>query len=316
MQPSIKNTYVLILFGFTVLFEGCERELVITPPEELTKELVSNCIFTNEGPFEIEITTPYFLFGRPTIEAVTNAQVEISSTASGTSTARYIHGKGAELGKYISSTLPMEGQTYTLTVSNRDFPTIRAVSTLPKRVEFGSGSVRKIRGTNDQALPVLYQFSIQIKDLTNTKDYYYLTISSQIYQTDSITGEKAFYARQYAEIAMDNFEYFTPYLKNGLLFSDEAIDHTTGMISGRTATYKIAYGDFEEAPNLSKDSTQLVFRLHHLSKELFLFYQSHAAKLSADGIPNAGPTSVYSNIKAGHGIFGGAFITQQFIPIQ
>lgn len=111
-----------------------------------------------------------------------------------------------------------------------------------------------------------------------------------------------------------------PYVKNGILFKDEAFNGTNFQIYGTATTYAKPFGDYLDyddggSDEISLDTTQLYISLHHLSKDLYNFYLSHSIKLQNEDDIYSEPTPIYTNVENGFGIFGGENVTLKKVDI-
>jgi hypothetical protein len=119
---------------------------------------------------------------------------------------------------------------------------------------------------------------------------------------------------QNAEIETTDLPEKEIFLRNGLLFNDEAFDGTQKIISGTATmyTYPCCYleDDWKNDDKLIIDKSKLHIELHSLSEEAWFYSASYAKKMLAEKNIYSEPTVIYNNIENGLGIFGGENITR------
>ncbi len=311
--------FVCVVFASALL--SCEKEFVIKT-EDIKNLMVVNAIFNNQESFEVEVTKSFSPYGELEVKELTNSRVSL--LANGVFIEDLVYSKLPDdnLGKFCSISIPEVGEKYTIEVNNPDYKMANSKSTIPEGVNFSSENVSWTKWGEDNITSVRYNFSFTLED-PDDNNYYYLTMSFPVNKLNEETGQYEFYAFQYAEILTSDLPGHQLYLRNGLLFKDNIFNKADYAISGTATTYQYAFGDYifpgdgdVDEENLKVDFSKLYISLHHLSKELFNFYSSHATKLKNDNNLFAEPTLIYSNIENGLGIFGGENITLKKVFIQ
>ena len=308
---SIKITLSLLL----LLLFSCEKELVIDNKYSEHK-LVVNSIFNSNSPFEVEITSTFSPYKEIEVQEIKEATVSIYEEDVLKEILNYQASTDKHLGKYRSSFIPDLSKNYQIKVSANGYDEVEAKGKIPTIVPF-----RAARATNNNIWPSngpglsRYDFSFILDDKPE-ENYYYLTISSPINKQNEQTLEWEPYAHQYAEVLISDLPNTKLYINNGVIFTDKSFNGSTFEVKGSATTYSDIYGDFDATYGLVKDSTLLEISLHHLSKEVYYFYTSHATNLLNQGDFYSEPSIIYSNIKNGLGIFGGEAIERQEVVVE
>ncbi|HHB52651.1 MAG TPA: DUF4249 domain-containing protein [Saprospiraceae bacterium] len=304
---NVSKSVLGVLF---ILCFSCEQELVIESPLSENKPVL-NSIFNSGEPFEVELTTTFSPYKEIKVVELKDAVVSIFEEDVFKETLSYQTSTDAHLGKYVSNFTPSQGKNYRIKVTAPNYDEVTAKSGVPSIVHFDKAKIiqNSVWSINNPDL-LRYDFSFEINDPLE-EDYYYLTISSPIKRQNQQTQEWELYTHQYAEILISNLPDAKLYVNNGLIFTDQSFNGGKFQIKGTATTYVDARGAFDATEGLVKDNSIMEVHLHHLSKEVYFFYISHATSLLNQGDFYSEPGIIYSNITNGFGIFGGEAIEQQ-----
>jgi len=313
----MKNIAIIIVTIFFSL-TSCEKEFIIKV-ENADKKIVVNSVFSDAGIIKTEVSKSFSPYGEIKVEELNNAEVKLYKNGTFVENLVYSKEVNEYLGTYKSSEIPEIGKEYMIEVTESELGKVKANSSVPEHSNVSFASVNKIIWGEDNANSYRYNYSFTLED-AQSDDYYYITMALPVLKENEETGEKEFYAFQYAEILTASLPEQQPYIKNGILFKDEAFNGSDFEIYGTATTYMHPFGDYLPPDDwlnetYSLDTTQLYIRLHHLSKDLYDFYSSHSIKLQNEDDIYSEPTPIYSNIENGFGIFGGENVTLMKVDI-
>ena len=265
---------------------------------------------------EIEITKSFSPYKKLIIQELNDLDVVVYEDGLEWEKLEFEKSTTDSIGKYKSTKTPMRNKQYRIQAKSESYTMAKSATSIPHSVIISEKNAKQTDwGGEENINSKRYNFSFTLNDLS-TSDYYYFTLAFPIHKLDPVTNKFNFYAFQYAEILTGELPNSQLYLRNGLLFNDEAFNGENYIIQGTATTYSFpSLPDFNDKSSYELDTTNLYLQVHHLSKELYLFYSSHARKLLNDDDLYAESTPIFTNIENGFGIFGGENITKSKIKI-
>jgi len=305
-----------IISGLLIVFcFSCVKELNIKSQSSVHK-IVLNSVFNPNSIFKVELSPSFSPYEDIEVKEIKDATVSIYEEGILKENLVYQTSTDKHLGKYISSFVPIQGKNYRIKASSPNYDDVAATAKIPSLVTFKEAKAinDKLWTSNNPGL-IRHDFSFVLDD-NPEENYYYLTISAPINKFNPQTLEWELYAHQYAEILIADLPKAQLYVNNGLIFTDRSFNGNSFKIKGTATSYREIHEEFDGISGLVKDTSILEVSLHHLSKEVYYFYTSHATNLLNQDDFYTEPTSVYSNIKNGFGIFGGEAIDEQEMVIQ
>jgi hypothetical protein len=225
----------------------------------------------------------------------------------------YHRAPGAESGHYYSTLIPNPGNNYSIEISDPVYGNVKASSSLPAEVSLLNAWANWTPWGEDTLNVIRFNFEFELDDPPE-ENYYYLTIGCPLLKPDINDGKYVIFDYQYAQIYSADIANPQLYLKNGWLFSDVNFNGARYLISGTATMYVHPCCDY--GPDVIIDKKELYVFLENLSREAHDFHSSYAQRLSIQNDFYAEPSSIYSNIDNGTGIFGGSSLTEIRIPIK
>jgi Domain of unknown function (DUF4249) len=185
---------------------------------------------------------------------------------------------------------PQPGQTYKITVSNKDFPDIYSEDLLLPdsfSIKLQSYALNKIPPIN-KGFPSL-EATLQISDDKNTSNYY--SIYSYLRVNGKLTNNFNAWIPNTNDFSGD------PCLTDAFFFPDICFN-------GETFDYKIAF----ETQTLDKErAAQLILIIRNITKGYYEYLSKNSFQPEGFETAFSEYSLNYSNIQGGYGVFGGYF---------
>lgn len=307
-----------ILFIFIVFTAfSCEEQYDLDT-SEFTPSIVVNSIFTNESSWQVELKTSRNALDPNSVsEFVDDAEVKIL-LGSGQSVCNLDYLGNGLYGN--SKCFPEEEQTYLLTVFSPKYGLIRAESSIPRKA-----NVQSLKACEKDGQTTI---SFEVEDPSKSYNYYiwnlvdrYLTVGQQnepeeqeVDPTRWVTNLKDQihkiktnrYSGKFSasEGELSRAGYQTEFnTKNSIKKLPDSED-STGVDGGASTVDTL------------KPELVTMLQMMTASEELYNYFQSIEGYVKYEAINSSAiePTTAYSNIKGGHGIFAGYAV--EYIPIR
>jgi hypothetical protein len=295
------RAFVFLLLGFFILTSGCKGGLLndfkslddlVVPPHKSKLVVFANLkanydfnkvyVYKSSGSLDtsngfffrndsIFRDSMWYVFGIIGVDTV-NATVELFRNGQLIESVKQDY--GGNLNRYeLNRILKADGATYKLRVSAAGFETVETEQVMPNLIKLDSVKLLRkglvVSGT--YYFPKAYELIAFFKDsLTNTPNYYfisprYVSFDSQLFNLDPSV--------------------------NGNVLTDKNID-------GKSFAWHTFYRNLSWA-----ELTHMRLDLHNTTRDAYLFEQSSRRYLETKNNRFAEPTTLYSNIKNGYGIF-------------
>lgn len=293
---------------------SCDKELKIELDgnDEL---IVVNSIFNQGEIAEVELTKSFSPYEEIKVKELSSATVSLYSDGTFIENLTYSKLTTETIGKFRTASVLNAGTNYELKVVDPNLGSASALGNIPALgVPIESPAVTWNESW-DTLNSIKFDFNLEVND-PSEENYYYLTMAVPVLKYNEILEVYEFYTWQYAEVLTGDLPNHQPYLNNGLLLNDDAFDGSAYNITGTATTSIEPWGNFDMSGDLIVDKTHLYINLHNLSKPLFDFYSSYATKLESQEDIYSEPSSIYSNISGGIGIFAGANVTTEAVLIE
>ena len=304
----------LLSLCFVLLLWRCVEPVELDLQHD-PKIVVLNQNFAASEPLEIILaeTRPLFSEGN---KYINNATVQI--TQDGKPIGELNHVPNSD-GKYGTEgrLIPEEGLSYAITVDAPGLESIHASNTIPQKVPIKKIDIlnlQKKEKENNQT-EYNYQLDIVIDDPSNVNNYYQITFIQLLWDY-SILGRDTilFPFPSLTRPAIIQRNISDPIIKHpetGALIKDDLFD-------GKEKKFQFdASIIFNESEKLIG---QLVIELRTVSEDYYLFYSSLARQSQSTGSSNITafdePSSVYTNIENGYGIFAGYSFDLKAVSIK
>lgn len=269
----MKNRYIFLFFILSLSLLSCENFFEFSvnmdvPPHQ--PKLAPSAMMSND-------TTKRTLFLSRSIGALDNTNVEPTLYVENASVRVNNVQLSSIVDPYLKGyyKLPVNFQfipntSYTLTIEKYGFETVTSQQIMPINVPIISASV-----VNDLV-------KVKFQDPIGVKNYYIVVL----YQYNN-------YYNTFGEVYLKPFtdQSFRSFFTFGVVFNDEFFD-------GQIYEFTTRIDD-----NNYNNQTFKV-KLFHISKELFLMEKSIELNSIASDNPFAEPSSMFTNVNNGYGIFG------------
>ena len=326
-MTKMKTIKYLLTACSVVLFSSCIKEFRISLPDT-GKKIVINALFDNRGVISATVTRSMKPDGSDWVEELTTANVSLYKDGNFVETLRYHKEEGdTMLGRFFSTTVPVSGARYRLTVEYPEMTPVEASTVMPPAVYFQADTPQWVvwNVPKDTINTIRFHFRIRFDDPQGTT-WYMLKIGFPIYKIDTLTGSKEFQAWQYGQILTADLTNPRRYYDNGLIFSDDQFTGKEKTISGMITVGNKPDIDDVPWPPLSEDyyayypyvveKRTLHIELYTLSEDTYNFYTSIMDKLETEDDFYAQPAVVYSNVEHGLGIFGASYVSIQDVVVS
>jgi len=316
----MKNIKIILIALFTsTIIMSCENDFVVENDEYVNK-IVVNSVFSNSGILSAEITKTFSPYETVKVVELSSARVSLFKDGTFVEDLTYRKTPQDTLGKFVSTTIPEQGKSYSIKVTDSKLGTATSESYVPAPFGVSNLSAIWLKWGEYNTTSMRYNFKFTLHD-SETTDYYYLTIAFPVMKKNEDTGQWYFYAYQYCEIQTGDLPLHQLYLRNGFLFEDKAFNGINHVVSGTATTYRNPFGDFDyewptDTNKIKVDSLHLHITVRKLTKELYTFYSSHATVLKNENNIYSEPTPIYSNIENGVGVFGGEFVIESVVETK
>ncbi|KAA9332142.1 DUF4249 domain-containing protein [Hymenobacter busanensis] len=313
---------LLVGTAAAALLSACETDIEVPEPEHEPRVAVAYVLdanpasdkrlrelFDDRVPF---VSVSQRLFDSRQLEGSTNATIEVRDGA-GAVVERYKPrtgqpGQGGWGGGFNSTGRyePLLGYTfrpgssYTLRVSALNAPTAESRVTLPATVAIAEASLTPLRSTDPYNQ--LARLSVSFDDPSGAGNYY-LVYALLRDANDNIVGAAFVDDETDGAVNVSRFRLSQPGSYSTEPFSDSGFDGRRLTLTNNVRYYVNNGGTFPGGPGATK---YLDIVVSHITRDLYLFYNSRRVYQDNDGNPFAEPTPLYSNIEPGFGIFGGA----------
>ena len=305
------------LIAFTLFLTSCEKELDINFKDDEQK-IVVNSLLNDQEAISIEISKSFQPgFGNlegVQISEVENASVDLFENDILMETLSYSKMTGDVLGKYRSTVVPNPNHRYSIKVMNADEDVIEGQTSLPQLPSISNTLAEEFE--TSFGITKAFTFSFNLID-SSGEQYYYFYMDIPVMEILS-SGDTVLLRHEPLQIGLDDDNNKQLYLKYGFVFSDENFDESDHTISG-SADIHLGFLDFlrkDDGIEAFVDLSKIRLTIHSLSKETYLFYQSHSLYLTNQYEFYTEPINVFSNIENGLGIFGGAAVKEELILVR
>ena len=302
--------------------------------DDFEKQLVLNSIVSTDSIWNVQLSYTKSIFDEGDFDWVQSAEVRVVSMTNGQSF--FLNEKTP--GQYSRELVPVEGHEYKITVNVPDKEELRAQTYVPSVLNVDVRSLSSIDSNGQEQLEI----SLQITDNPDEENYYVWEIvpvtRAQLEQEESTNEESE---QEFSEIHIQvsnpvenseesqtvNEEIYThetfitekatgenDNLKslNTLSFISDTDINDDGTISNKIILDQSLFsglGNDGNGEELSENDSPARFQLNVMvvSSDLYEYLQSYEVYKRSD-IKNTSlsdPTTIYSNIENGLGIFGG-----------
>jgi hypothetical protein len=319
MRTKWRAVVMLMALTASFILTSCETDLDIKT-DDYTDRIVINSIFNNRDTLAVEVTKTFPPYGKANIEEIEKAKVSVFREGQFVEDLVYVKREQDSLGRFVASFIPEPEKNYSIEVTDSKIGKATSASYVPGRFEVTGLSAVKTEWGEDNITSMRFNFKFTLHD-PEASDQYYLTIAFPVLEKNEATGEWEFFAFQYCEILTGDLPLHQLYLRNGLLFKDDAFNGTAHVVSGSATTYRKPFGDFDidfppDPDKYKVDSLHMHISVHRLSPELYLFCSSYATVLKNENNIYSEPAPVYSNVENGTGIFGGEYVIDKVVDTK
>ena len=290
------NKFILILAGLTALtVVSCRKEIKYKGDAE-DPLVVVNSIMEADSVIKIHVEQSRF-FLDPQFSSsdywITNATVTLTVAGSG---QVYTQTSSDADGNYVFPITALAGESYAVSVSHPDFPTVTSTTLVPAAVTINTvdtSSYLDVNGVkimkalvkwNDAPGKDFYVLKTSIKEMSTGNIYLDIPVGSLDPGMDDLSSTEPGDESSYS------------YYPN-LFFTDEFFD-------GQSKTLDIRIS--QSFSTLDSDH-RLQIHLYRVTEETYKYLISVRKFQYADGDIFSEPVKVFSNIKNGYGIFGGMY---------
>ena len=278
-----------IVFIASLLFVfSCEKAIKLTQ-EEVAPGIVVNSVNTAGDSCIIDLSESRELLYNGPLPKLTTANAKLLDQ-NGNTIAGFVHTGDGQYVAHAPSLL-LAGNTYKLNVSNANFKSVEASTTIPSVLTVSSIDTSYVASLGSK------KFKIQFQDNPNQNNFYAVSIkfySFFVVGTDTVFEEDDFHSTD--EFYVDNGSRDI----DGQLYSDEFF-FSDELFQGQNITYT----GYQTSDNQAQAGSYYVVRVLSMSEDLYKYKLTLSKYLSAKDDFFAEPVRVYSNIKNGSGIFGG-----------
>jgi hypothetical protein len=272
---------------------ACEKDFTL-PSKSL---MVVNSLFNSNGPMEVYLTTSYpATNANNNVTSISDAQISLFENGIFKEYLQYIPSDSLNtFGAYYSRLVPQNGYTYSIAVSEPNYPTASAIDTIPKATAIISCNLLQFptSGSGQALVDLVFQ------DDPGVANYYRLNtwLSGNYFGVDSSSGDT---------IYTPFFDAIEPYVLTPvndtvrddpkfLLFSDRGFN-------GQIKDLKIQCNVHALAANVANET--MLVELHTVSKAHYTYFQTYSVYRRGGGSTNISGY-VFNNINNGYGIFAG-----------
>jgi len=319
LRMKLRAMVMLMALTVSFVFTSCESDLDIKTDDYIDK-IVINSIFNNRDTLAVEVTRTFAPYETINVEELENAQVLVFREGQFVEDLVYVKREQDSLGRFVASFIREPEKSYSIEVTDTKLGQASSVSFVPGMFEVTDLSAVKAEWGEDNITSMRFNFKFTLHDL-EASDQYYLTIAFPVLEKDEDTGEWEFFAYQYCEMLTGDLPLHQLYLRNGLLFKDDAFNGTAHVVSGSATTYRKPFGDFDidyppDPDKYKVDSLHMHIWVHRLSPELYRFCSSYATVLKNENNIYSEPSPLYSNVENGTGIFGGEYVVEKIVDTK
>ncbi len=292
--------YHILLISFILLIAACEKDITVTIPKPTEGLVVEGYIESGKAPYVILTkNSPYFdevdlnsLSSLLVLDAIV-----IVSNGSITDTLDFLFNPTQFPFAFYSSNkiIGEYGKSYDLQIIHQN-DTLYSTTSIPDLVPIDS---LVFEGEKEFAEDSLGYIWVYFSDPAGENNYY------KIY--GMVLEEDSFFLNPYSSILDDK-------ILNGQLFQFPTYRGMTGTEGAASDTVEIDYSD--QSRFMYKVGQKAVIKISSLDVETYLFWKSVETQRSSGGNPFASPSSVFSNIENGLGIWGGYAAAIDTLDIQ
>lgn len=295
--------FILSVFALFLL-ASCEKDIkVVVPPHE--SKLVVNSITMEGDTIEVMVGKSVGVndYNYKRSQLITDANVVL--TVDGVAQALTYD---VISGTYRSKAVAEKGKAYLLKVSAKGYQDVEASTYVPALVSITSaGVINNARNTTSNGPQD--ELKLKFTDPAAASDYYVLRIlPGQDYSIqDSIYGYQNYSYSTCVTSSDPSIEdqYGDPLSGDECMNSSEIL-FGDGLFNGKEKELKVyIYSGFFQsyAITANGDTLKPVVELWHISEGYYKYMKTVRYSMNNEGNPFAEPTSVYTNIKNGYGIF-------------
>lgn len=286
------NKLILILAGLTALtVVSCRKEIKYKGDSE-DPLVVVNSILEADSVIKVHVEhSRFFLDAQSSVSEywITNATVLLTVAGSG---QVYTQTASDSEGNYVFPVTAQAGESYTVSVSHPDFPTVTSFTTVPvpvailsvdtsSYVDVDSWSVMKsLVKWNDPPGKDFYVLKVSFKEISSGNVFLSQPLASNDPGLDAISA---------SDPADDSYSFYQE-----LYFNDEFFDGQNKTLDVRVS----------QAFTPLNNDLRMQVHLYRCTEETYKYLISVKKFQNSDGDIFSEPVKVFSNITNGYGIFG------------
>lgn len=289
------------IFSFCIAFLLCVacEEPVSLDIESVAPKIVVNGTFTPNHPFQITLSKNEALLSNDSTEFINNAKVQILDAQGGLLRELNYQENTAIPSYGFPGFQPQAQKIYQLAIEIPGYPMIYATSSAPNSVPIQSIKTEEITSAPNTSLYSI-KINASILDPQGEQNYYHLQLYyQQIASRSSSNGlvgkPESFIPIPIRSANSENSTVIADVNKNGVLFSDDALDGEQINLQFQAVLDREYTGE----------NPQIVGELRTISKDYYQYYTSLTRQLENKDRPFAEPVIVFNNIENGLGIFAG-----------
>lgn len=294
----------------TALITGCESRISLTPPAHTSKIAVNSVGFTGDTvKVQLSRSVPVLDYeqNKNNLE-ITNASVQLFTDGIFTTQLQY----RKDLKAYVSNTIAKEGKEYSIQISAPKFEFVSAsckasssvkISSLEKTSNVGKGSrgesldELRLMFTDQKNLGDVYRIRF-LKKTTHPRGVNWSVLQSQVLTTSD------------PDIFGSNPEIINPFEPQQKIFRLDDIFTRDTRFDGDKKVLRLFIPKLDGLPSFlfvkeqEKGSAQQYYiELSKVNEDYLKFIKSVALSQFTEGDMFSEPTSVYTNVLNGLGIF-------------
>ena len=270
---------------------SCEKYIDFDE-DATTSKIVLNSMISTDTTFQVHLSRSLSVIDAGDLTPISNAIVAVYNDA-GSLIETLVEDT---LGYYTGNQLPEEDVNYTIIAEALGYTDVSATCAIPMLTTISTWDTATINTfSNSTQNETELQVSLEFTDANQTNNFYMITVLA----VDTAWGGSYSFPVYIRTMDQKFGSDYADKSSDKLLFNDLLFD-------GETATFTLTLSDVSYI-------SYLVLNLYSCSEEHYLYNKSYQTATETTGDPFAQPVQVYSNIKNGHGIFGGAQLASKII---
>lgn len=319
---SLYKITLIISLIISLLLASCTK-IISYKGDIADKKIVANGVIIADSTISIKLTYSKNYNDNNPFVFVDDANIHLFENDKNIGNLTY-----QDSGIYSINYVALENQKYKIEITHNDFDDlIFAEFTIPKKIEITNldtivyyTNIPETDYYNNSVLVDSVFYSFNLKDDENEDNYYLIKVISEFYSYDVYFNNDSIADTTYyhitsnsdlnlADLSLGPSAETLSYPYRGIIFTDE-------IFNGKDINVKF----YSDGCNFKKGGyNKYHINVYAISKELYLYYSSYEAyKNSTSSLSNimSEPVFVYSNVKNGIGVVGGATITEDTITLQ